>query len=465
MKRKRSLLLICLIFMFAFSATMVSVVKSSPAITEIYVNPLTNTAPVGESFNISINIREVTDLYAYNFHVRWNTSVLNVTSVIEGDFLNEHGISDTYFVPKMYNEEGPKGYKGYIVIWNTLTGPRNGVDGSGTLATVTFKVVEAAGCALDLYDVLLYDSLYGSPGSVPIEQTTEDGYFSVSPPKFHVDPPSIVNQTLAANDIFTVSINISAVVDLYSFRFKLSYDTTILNSTEVVVVPFLNDPVSVDSGINRASGFVWVNVTSTAEDPISGSGTLANVTFQVVGVGECVLDLYDTKVTDKLAESVSEHNPPAEDGYFSNEPVSHDITVTKIIVFPIDLTPGEIVSIDVTVANAGGFSESFDVSVSYDGVFIEEEINVIVEVGAKTVVEFTWDTTEIPVGTYTIKAEATAVPGETNIGDNTKTFSGTVEIHAVAGPDILLYAVVGIVIIVIGALLIYFLKIRKPKST
>jgi parallel beta-helix repeat protein len=117
--------------------------------------------------------------------------------------------------------------------------------------------------------------------------------------------------------------------------------------------------------------------------------------------------------------------------------VVHDVAVTDVSVSPTTVVAGETVTIDVTVENQGTDSESFTVTVYYDDTAIASQDIVNLFPGWSTTITFYWDTTGMPRGTYTIKAIASTVLGETDIQDNTLV-DGTVEIlwHDVAVIDV-----------------------------
>jgi len=127
-----------------------------------------------------------------------------------------------------------------------------------------------------------------------------------------------------------------------------------------------------------------------------------------------------------------------------------------------EVTVGDNVTIDVTVENEGHYNETFDVTVYYDDTAIDTETDIFLASGNQTTLTFTWDTTDVAKGTYTISAEVPPVTGEDDIDDNTYD-DGTVKVSGKAAPDILLYAAVGIVIIIGAAVAIYFIWFRKPK--
>jgi hypothetical protein len=124
--------------------------------TTVAVEPETVRGYPGDYFDILITITDVTDLRAYGFVLDFApfTSVLNVVSVDEGDFLSEGAPPDvkTWFVTSVDTFEGE------LTVGCTRDKDLPGVSGSGTLVIVHFNVVEAGRSPLDLEDVKLYDS-------------------------------------------------------------------------------------------------------------------------------------------------------------------------------------------------------------------------------------------------------------------------------------------------------------------
>jgi len=100
-------------------------------------------------------------------------------------------------------------------------------------------------------------------------------------------------------------------------------------------------------------------------------------------------------------------------------------------------------SINVTVQNQGNYTETFNVTAYYDDTPIETK-NVTLFPSNETTITFTWNTTGVPYGNYTISARAIAdtVPGETDTTDNTLgdgwvivTVAGDVNGDGIADPD------------------------------
>jgi len=96
----------------------------------------------------------------------------------------------------------------------------------------------------------------------------------------------------------------------------------------------------------------------------------------------------------------------------------HDIAVISVIPSESVVYVGEEVIIDVIVSNLGDYTESFDVTVSYDGVLIGVESVTNLDPGQDEALQFPWDTTGVPEGEYIIEARADIVPGEYIVDNN-----------------------------------------------
>ena len=113
----------------------------------------------GSTFAVDVNIANVTDLFAFQFDVGFNQNNLMATSVVEGSFLPNGG--STFFIPGTIDNTN-----GVIaLIADSLTGPVQGVSGSGTLAIFDFTAVGTGLTDLTVSNVILLDSS-GNPISL-----------------------------------------------------------------------------------------------------------------------------------------------------------------------------------------------------------------------------------------------------------------------------------------------------------
>jgi hypothetical protein len=105
---------------------------------------------------------------------------------------------------------------------------------------------------------------------------------------------------------------------------------------------------------------------------------------------------------------------------------THDITTTNVTPLKTIVGQGYSMQINVTVANQGDFTETFDLTVYANTNSIETK-QVTLTSGHSTTITFKWNTTGVAKGTYTISAYAWPVTGETHTTDNRLT-SGQVKV-------------------------------------
>jgi hypothetical protein len=111
---------------------------------------------LGEVFTIDTDISNVQNLRAFEFKLGYNTTLLDAVRVVQGPFFPPPPKS---LIEKLEINEA----SGLVWVRISLPGSEPPIDGSGTLATITFKVTFAptppsnACCVLDLYDTFLYD--------------------------------------------------------------------------------------------------------------------------------------------------------------------------------------------------------------------------------------------------------------------------------------------------------------------
>jgi parallel beta-helix repeat protein len=98
----------------------------------------------------------------------------------------------------------------------------------------------------------------------------------------------------------------------------------------------------------------------------------------------------------------------------------HDIglrvSISKPVVF-VGYDP--ITTIEVKIENYGAYHESFNFTFQMGTT--REEQNITLESQNSTTITFTWNTTGLPKGNYTINAYAHPVIGETDVTDNNRT--------------------------------------------
>jgi len=146
-------------------------------------------------------------------------------------------------------------------------------------------------------------------------------------------------------------------------------------------------------------------------DGTTGSGKITQHIYNASGSYSVILRVTDD---DGLNGTTTQYI------YVMPSMLVHDIAITNVEAFPTKVMPGDPTTISVTVENQGHFKETFSVIVFYDDAIAAPQQTVAELVAkASTTLNFTWDTTGIPIGNYVIKAQASIVFGEGDIGDNT----------------------------------------------
>jgi len=97
----------------------------------------------------------------------------------------------------------------------------------------------------------------------------------------------------------------------------------------------------------------------------------------------------------------------------------HDVTVSNVSPLKTVVGMGHSANVTVVVENQGDYTETCDVTLYYDGNIIGTQTVTNLAAGASTTLTFTWTTTDVSNGTYTLSAEASVVVNETDTADNT----------------------------------------------
>jgi hypothetical protein len=187
---------------------------------------------VGDTFKINVTVSNVVNLYGWQFKLTYRNDALNATSMSEGPFLKKDGAS-TFFYPAEFTDNYNTTH-GLIIAACTRTSVENGVDGSGTLATIAFKVKAAVSTALHLFDTKLIDS--ASPFGNPIPHSTVDGevhagFHDVAVVKVDVSTTQVyVGQQVAINATVKNTGNYAETFNVTAYRDSNAVGKQIVNN-------------------------------------------------------------------------------------------------------------------------------------------------------------------------------------------------------------------------------------------
>jgi parallel beta-helix repeat protein len=134
----------------------------------------------GNPVECNVSIYGATNIYGYDFKLYYNSSLLNGTAIAEGGFLKANG--DTIFTIYNFNDNY-NGTHGLVSVYSTLKGQKPGVNGTGTLITVTFTTKPSTGLSL----LELADTKLSDPSSNPVSHSAINGLLRVgNPPQIRV---------------------------------------------------------------------------------------------------------------------------------------------------------------------------------------------------------------------------------------------------------------------------------------
>ncbi|MBU1752825.1 PEGA domain-containing protein [bacterium] len=129
------------------------------------------SAANGTQFSVDIKVGSVTNLYGFQFDIRFDPNLLEVVSVIEGTFLKSDGTYTTWVSPTT-------GTGSISNIGCTRLGTTTGVSGTGTLAVIKFRAKSEGVSLLDLQNVLLKDN--SLPVTQDISSDVADGTVTIT---------------------------------------------------------------------------------------------------------------------------------------------------------------------------------------------------------------------------------------------------------------------------------------------
>ena len=181
----------------------------------VHVNPVTQAVDVNDTVTVTIDVANVTDLYAFQLEVGFDPDVLRLDSIEEGDFLRSGGTT-VGFDGSINNTAGT--ITGFFY---TLIRPVPGVTGSGALATLIFTGLTNGTSDIELNNVKLVDS-----NIIEIPSSTTDGTVTViTPPEVYVVSLS-AGWNLISTPLQPVNTGIESILDNLTERIVVtSYDT------------------------------------------------------------------------------------------------------------------------------------------------------------------------------------------------------------------------------------------------
>ena len=242
-----------------------------------------------------------------------------------------------------------------------------------------------------------------------------------SPRVTEADP--ITNHTYTTFGNFTVTLTITDSEDLtdaFSDTIRILI-APVADFTYSPTMPVINETITFNASasydpdrdiVNYTWNFADGSPILTTRNPVT---THNYTTFGTYNVNLTVTD--DDGLTDTIWKPVTVYTEVPE----------HDVAIISVTTSATEVYAGGIVNITVVAKNKGTAVESFSVTVYYGAISIgTQPVTNLLPDHEKTLT-FSWDTTGVTPGNYTISAQASTVPGETETADNTYP-DGTVKI-------------------------------------
>ena len=309
-----------------------------------------------------------------------------------------------------------------LTITATSGGTTNPPPGTYTYEEDQVATVEAipnTGYKFDHWE--LNDTNIGATN--PIDITMDANYhlhavFTALPPpegaRIFVDPPEIIDPTLLPSSTFNVNITIDDVLDLKVCTFNLTYNPEVIGWIGIKLYKIQDQfPTPIIMADDEA-GYIWTQLTYQTSISTETPTPIIALEFHVDGLGATPLDLKDTEMLNSENQPI-DHN--ATDGFFMS--LIRDVSIINVEPSQNWAYQNWTVNIYITVKNNGNVTETFNIHAYYDTNLIGTATVTDLAPKETRTITITWDTSGVPEGNYTIKAEAEPVPYEFNLDDNT----------------------------------------------
>jgi hypothetical protein len=276
---------VLLIAAMVYAATNIHT-ASAQQTTLVYVNPSSNVfsaPPVGTTFNVSVNIANVTNLAGAQFKLSWNASLLSCVGITEYLFHNVTPSADWSNIWSLgldYNNTA--GTATYAQTWMSLSEAEGDgscpinvnattfpPDGSVPLAILTFNITSVPGVNMfsECNFTIGTPVKLSDPNAAAIANTPVNGVYEISgPPETTVTP--ITNTWTGITDNVTTVTNATLVLDSMTYdnsTYTLSFNLTGTEGT----TGYVNVTVPTDIiSLNQSTDQWIVKVNGTTVTPI-----------------------------------------------------------------------------------------------------------------------------------------------------------------------------------------------------
>ena len=337
-----NLILILLLTTFFSISLYAPSTQANPTTPILYIDPPSTTVNATETFNINATIKDVTDLAGWELKLYYRNSILAAVKATEGSFLKQGG-STAFFIVEFNNNYNAT--HGRIWLTCTLLGNVSGVNGTGTLTTITFQAVAGGYTTLNLADTVLGDSQAN-----PITHTTNDGEVTVigahdiavtnvNPLKTIVGQSCTVhiNVTVENQGDLTETFNLT----VYANTSEIETKQITLDSNTSTTITFTWDTTGFAKGNYTISAYAWPvpGETDTADNTLTDSWIIVAMIGDITGAGGLPDGKVDVK--DIFAAAKAYGTEPGDPEWNPNADINDDNKVDVKDIFTIAKHYGE----------------------------------------------------------------------------------------------------------------------------
>ena len=231
--------------------------------TRVSITPASVVSPIiGGQFTVNVSIVAGKNVGGYQLSLGYDATAIRYVSSANGDYLP----SGAFFVPPVVSDNK-------VTLGATsLAGISNG---DGTLATVTFEVVDPKASVIRLFDVILTDS-----AGERLPRLTRSGKILepadvTSSAVISITPSPVVSSTIG--ELLTLNIDITGGENVAGYNLTVQFDWSVLAYSSSDNGSYL---LNASPSVVRQGNLITLSATSRS-GVANGDGTLATITFRV----------------------------------------------------------------------------------------------------------------------------------------------------------------------------------------
>jgi hypothetical protein len=244
---------------------------STPTIS---VDPSWTTVQLNETaVSVNVTITQAMNVSGWEFSLYYVKSILHSVTATVGDFLSKGGASTWFWIEEL--DDNYNSTHGRVSLLCIQLPPLKGVDGDGTLATVTFQPLSGGNSTLHLSDLDLVDPggneirpINSSDGTVRVIGTVDIAITDVNPLKTVVGQGYSMNMTVTVGNQGDQPATFNVTV--YANTTAIQTETLTLTSQSFTTITFTWNTSGFAKGNYTISAYAWPvqGETDTADNTL-----------------------------------------------------------------------------------------------------------------------------------------------------------------------------------------------------